>query len=85
MAGDQKSSRGERGREDVSSVLLGITRFLGDIVSEVASSLVVVVLTFLFATAVSAGMLWMYEWPLFLSPVGGSIVLGVMLLFWYDS
>lgn len=85
MRGDQKSSRGERGREDVSSVLSGITRFLGDIVSEVASSLVVVVLTFLFATAVSAGMLWMYEWPLFLSPVGGFIVLGVMLLFWYDS
>jgi hypothetical protein len=35
--------------------------------------------------AVTAGMLWYYQWPLFLSPVGGFIVLGVMLLLWNDS
>lgn len=45
----------------------------------------VVVLTFLFATLVSAGLLWFYEWPLFLAPVGGFVVLGVMLALWYDS
>jgi hypothetical protein len=47
--------------------------------------MLVVVLTFCFATAVTAGMLWYYQWPLFLSPVGGFIVLGVMLLLWNDS
>ena len=45
----------------------------------------VVVLTFLLATLVSAGLLWFYEWPLFLAPVGGFVVLGVMLALWYDS
>jgi len=65
--------------------LSGISRFLGDILKDVAASLLVVVLTFCFATAVTAVILWYYQWPLILSPVGGFIVLGVMLLFWYDS
>jgi hypothetical protein len=47
--------------------------------------LLVVVGTFVFATAVSAGMLLFYEWALFLAPVGGFIVLGVMLVLWYDA
>jgi hypothetical protein len=41
--------------------------------------------TFIVGTMVSAGMLWFYEWPLLLAPVGGFIVLGVMLVLWYDS
>ena len=74
------------GRGDRSNGLLSsIVGFFSDILKGVAESLLVVVLTFLFATAVTAGMLWYYEWPLFLSPVGGFVVLGVMLLFWYDS
>ena len=44
-----------------------------------------VVGAFVFATIVSAGMLWFYEWPLFVAPVSGFIILGVMLVFWYDS
>lgn len=56
-----------------------------DILKDLAASLLVVVLTFLLATAVTVGMLWYYAWPLFLSPVGGAIVLGAMLLFWYDT
>ena len=66
-------------------LLAGVARFFSDILKDVAASLLVVVLTFSFATAVTAGMLWYYQWPLLLSPVGGFIVLGVMLLFWYDS
>ena len=45
----------------------------------------VVALTFLLATIVSAGLLWFYEWPLFLAPLGGLVVLGVMLALSYDS
>ena len=41
--------------------------------------------SFVFAAAVSAGMLWFYDWPLLIAPVGGFIVLGVMLVFWYDA
>ena len=59
--------------------------FISDIFKDVASSMLVVVLTFCFATVVTAGMLWYYQWPLFLSPVGGFIVLGVILLLWNDS
>lgn len=68
-----------------NGLLAGVARFFSDILKDVAASLLVVVLTFSFATAVAAGMLWYYQWPLLLSPVGGFIVLGVMLLFWYDS
>jgi uncharacterized membrane protein YgdD (TMEM256/DUF423 family) len=60
-------------------------RFFKDIFKSVAESLLVVVGTFVFATTVSAGMLWFYEWPLFLAPVGGFIVLGVMLVLCYDA
>ena len=70
---------------DAPGVLTRLVRFLSDILKDVAASLLVVLLTFCFATAVTAGILWYYQWPLFLSPVGGFIVLGVMLLFWYDS
>ncbi|MEL0152628.1 MAG: hypothetical protein VW779_05355 [Halieaceae bacterium] len=59
--------------------------FFSNILKDVAASLLVVVLTFFFASAITAAMLWYYAWPLFLSPVGGFIVLGVMLLFWYDT
>ena len=59
--------------------------FMSDIVKDLASSMLVVLLTFCFATTVTAGMLWYYQWPLFLSPLGGFIVLGVMLLVWNDS
>lgn len=64
--------------------LSGLVRLFSEIVRDVAASLFVVVLTFCFATAISASVLWYYQWPLVLSPVGGFIVLGVMLLFWYD-
>ena len=70
---------------DARGVIANLVRFLNDILKDVAASLLVVVLTFCFATAVTAGIFWYYQWPLFLSPVGGFIVLGVMLLFWYDS
>ena len=70
---------------DARGVIAGLVRFLKDILKDVAASLLVVVLTFCFATAVTVGIFWYYQWPLFLSPVGGFIVLGVMLLFWYDS
>ena len=70
---------------DARGVIAGLVRFLNDILKDVAASLLVVVLTFCFATAVTVGIFWYYQWPLFLSPVGGFIVLGVMLLFWYDS
>ncbi|MBT5134708.1 MAG: hypothetical protein HOM33_04365 [Halieaceae bacterium] len=43
-----------------------------------------VVEPFFFATFASAGLLWHYEWPLVLSPVGGLIVVGVMLALWND-
>lgn len=81
MLNDSQSNQTDNSR----GLLSGLVRFLSDIFKDVAASLLVVALTFLFATAVTAGMLWYYEWPLFLSPVGGFIVLGVMLLFWYDS
>ena len=81
MLNDSQSKQTDNSR-GLSS---GLVRFLSDILKHVAASLLVVTLTFLFVTAVTAGMLWYYEWPLFLSPVGGFIVLGVMLLFWYDS
>lgn len=67
------------------SLLSPIGSFLADLLKEIASSMFVVVLTFLLATLVCAGLLWFYEWPLFLAPVGGFVVLGVMLAFWYDS
>ena len=66
-------------------VLTHVLRFFADLFKSVAESLLVVVGTFVFATIVSAGMLWFYEWPLFIAPVGGFIVLGVMLVFWYDA
>ena len=69
----------------VTGVLAHVMRFFKDIFKSVAESLLVVVGTFVFATTVSAGMLWFYEWPLFIAPVGGFIVLGVMLVFWYDA
>lgn len=81
MLNDSQSNQPDNSR----GLLSGLVRFLSDILKDVAASLLVVTLTFLFATAVTAGMLWYYEWPLFLSPVGGFIVLGIMLLFWYDS
>lgn len=81
MLNDSQSNQ----TDNSHGLLSGLVRFLSDIFKDVAASLLVVALTFLFATAVTAGMLWYYEWPLFLSPVGGFIVLGVMLLFWYDS
>jgi ABC-type bacteriocin/lantibiotic exporter with double-glycine peptidase domain len=68
-----------------SELLSGVVGFFSDVLKDVAASLLVVVLTFFFATAVTAAMLWYYAWPLFLSPMGGFIVLGVMLLFWYDT
>ena len=71
-------------RPIIPRAIVGLVRFLSDILKDVAASLLVVTHLPL-ATAVTAGMLWYYEWPLFLSPVGGFIVLGVMLLFWYDS
>ena len=64
---------------------VGLLRFFSSLPRDMVASLLVVVLTFCFATAVTAGILWYYQWPLMLSPVGGFIVLGVMLLFWYDS
>ena len=69
----------------VTGVLAHVMRFFKDIFKSVAESLLVVMGTFVFATTVSAGMLWFYEWPLFLAPVGGFIVLGVMLILWYDA
>ena len=69
----------------VKGVLAHVMRFFSDIFKSVAESLLVVVCTFVFVTTVSAGMLWFYEWPLFLAPVGGFIVLGVMLVLWYDA
>ena len=57
---------------------------ISDIFKGLVSSMLVVLLTFSFATAVTAVMLWYYQWPLFLSPVGGFIVLGVTLVLWHD-
>ena len=71
--------------EKQRSFLSSISVFLADLLKDIASSMFVVVLTFLLATIVSAGLLWFYEWPLFLAPVGGVVVLGVMLALWYDS
>lgn len=68
-----------------TAVLARVLRFFSDILESVAESLLVVMATFLFATTVSAGLLWSYERPLLLAPVGGFIVLGVMLALWYDS
>jgi len=67
----------------VTGVLAHLMRFFADLFKSVAESLLVVVGTFFVATAVSAGMRWFYEWPLFIAPVGGFIDLGVMLVFWY--
>ena len=67
------------------SFLSPIVSFLGDLLRDIASSMFVVVLTFVLATLVSAGLLWFWEWPLFFAPVGGFIVLGVMLALWHDS
>tara|TARA_E500000178_G_C16475737_1_gene510793 strand:- start:275 stop:502 length:228 start_codon:yes stop_codon:yes gene_type:complete len=68
-----------------TSLFNSIVSFLGDFLKDVASSMLVVILTFCLATLVSAGLLWLYEWPLILSPVGGFVVLGVMLALRYDS
>ena len=67
------------------SFLSSIGSFLANLLKDIASSMFVVALTFLLATIVSAGLLWFYEWPLFLAPLGGFVVLGVMLALWYDS
>ena len=67
------------------SFLSSIVSFLADLLKDIASNMFVVALTFLLATIVSAGLLWFYEWPLFLAPLGGFVVLGVMLALWYDS
>jgi hypothetical protein len=74
-----------RNERVVAGVLAHLMGFFTDLFKSVAESLLVVVGTFVFATAVCAGMLWFYEWPLFIAPVGGFIVLGVMLVFWYDA
>ena len=79
--GDQSGVQKDMLRGFFSALLT----FIRDIFKDVASSMFVVLLTFCFATAVTAGMLWYYQWPLFLSPVGGFIVLGVMLLLWSNS
>ena len=55
-----------------------------DIFKSVSESVLVVAGTFVLATIVSTGMLWFYDWPLFIAPVGGFIVVGVMLALWYD-
>ena len=68
-----------------TSLFNSIVSFLGDFLKDVASSMLVVILTCCLATLVSAGLLWLYEWPLILSPVGGFVVLGVMLALRYDS
>lgn len=81
MLEEPKYDAGERS----SRLISNLVGFFSDILKGVAESLLVVVLTFLFATAITAGTLWYYEWPLFLSPLVGFVVLGVMLLFWYDS
>ena len=78
---DQSVVQKDHPREFFSALLA----FVSDIVKDLASSMLVVLLTFCFATAVTAGMLLYYQWPLVLSPVGGFIVLGVMLLLWNDS
>ena len=67
------------------SFLSSIGSFLADLLKDIASSVLVVVLTFLLATIVSAGLLWLYEWPLFSAPLGGFVVLGVMLALGYDG
>ena len=70
----------------VTGVLAHVMRFFKDIFKSVAESLLVVVGIFVVATTtVSVGMLWFYEWPPLLAPVGGFIVLGVMLVLWYDA
>ena len=68
----------------VRDLLSALVKFVAEIVTSVASSMLVVVVTFCFATFVSAGLLWYSQWPLVLSPVGGLIVVGVMLAFWSD-
>ena len=67
------------------SFLSSISVFLADLLKDIASSMFVVVLTFLLATILSAGLLWFYEWPLFLAPLGGFVVLGVMLAVLHES
>ncbi|MDA8754073.1 hypothetical protein N9M70_00530 [Luminiphilus sp.] len=69
------------------SLLSAIVKFVADAdsVTSVASSMLVVVASFCFATFVSAGLLWHFEWPLVLSPVGGLIVVGVMPALWNDD
>ena len=67
------------------SFLISIRSYRADLLKDIASSVLVVVLTFLLATIVSAGLLWFYEWPLFLAPLGGFVVLGVMLAPGYDG
>ena len=62
-----------------------VLNFFTDIFKSVAESILVVAGTFVFATVVSAGILWFYNWPLFFAPVGGFIVLGVMMALWYDQ
>lgn len=79
--GDQSGVQKDAPRGFFSALLT----LISDIFKDVVASMLVVVLTFCFATVVTAGMLWYYQWPLFLSPVGGFIVLGVMLLLWNDS
>ena len=59
-----------------TGVLAYAMRFFLDIFKSVAESLLMVVGTFVFATTVSAGMLWFHEWSVFLAPLGGFIVLG---------
>ena len=73
-------NRRRAGHKLVSNVF----NVLIDIFKSVSESILVVAGTFVFATIVSAGILWSYDWPIFIAPVGGFIVLGVMLALWYD-
>ena len=66
------------------SFLRSIVSFLADLLKDIASSMFVVVLTFLLATLASGGLLRFYEWPLPLAPVGGFVVLGIMLAVWQE-
>ena len=70
----------ESERWTVRRMLERAASLVGDVIKDLAVSALLFVGTFVFVTVVSAGLLWWYSWPLILAPVGGFIVLGVMLM-----
>ena len=61
-----------------------VSHFFGEVFQGLASKVLVIIGTLLISTMFTGAALWLYDWPLVLSPSGGLVLLSVMLFFWSD-